>query len=181
MSEKVLKADWKTRQWILAALILAVSALIYTRPYCFEDIMPGINDVPVIKCEATYYAHYAQEIGENGKEQYRTIYKEFDVSSDDYFQLMKMLESVTYRKPLSVAFSGGNRSTGYSVYYPYSMITFYQDGNVYLYCLYNQDLPAGLLGDQQTYTPQGGESFQNEVTEFIHTHGITISEEIKQY
>ena len=178
MSEKGLKADWKTRQWILAAFVLLVLALIYTRPYCFEDIMPGINDVPVIKCEATYYA---QEIGENGKEQYRTIYKEFDVTSDDYVQLMKMLESVTYRKPLTVAFSGGKRSTGYSVYYPYSMIAFYQDGNVYLYCLYNQDLPAGLLGNQQTYTPQGGESFQNEVNEIIHTHGITISEEIKQY
>ena len=105
MSEKVLKADRKTRQWILAAFVLLVLALIYTRPYCFEDIMPGINDVPVIKCEATYYA---QEIGENGKEQYRTIYKEFDVTSDDYVQLMKMLESVTYRKPLTVAFSGGN-------------------------------------------------------------------------
>lgn len=178
MLEKVLKVDWKTRQWILATLILAISAVIYTRPYCFEDIMPGIKDAPVIKCEATYYT---QETGENGKEQYRTIYKEFDVSSGDYILLMKMLESVTYRKPLSVAFSGGKRSIGYSVYYPYSMITFYQDSNIYLYCLYNQDLPAGLLGDQQTYTPQGGGTFQSEVSEFIHTHGKTINEEIEQY
>lgn len=173
-----MKLTRKTKSNLLALAILLVMVLVYSRPYSFSDIMSQLADAPVTKCEAEYYA---QEVGENGKPKYITTYKEFDVNGEEYAQLVKKLESVTYRKKLIWALSGGANRGGYSISYPYSIITFYQDGRVYQYCLFTSALAAGHVGEKLDYKPQGGQKFQAEVTEFIHTHGTIINEEVRQY
>lgn len=160
---------------MLACLVLI---LIYSRPYSFRAVMPGFYDAPIIQCEVVYYE---QGIGENGGVKYTTIAKSFDPTGDEYAELMSMLESVTYRKQLAVALTNGRRNSGYSVSYPYSEITFYQDGHVYVYQLFNRYLPAGPAREKWDYTPQGGRKFHAQVTEFIRTHGETMEEEVRQY
>lgn len=173
-----MKLDRKTKGNLVAVVLLIVSALLYSRPYSFSEIMPGFNDAPIIKCEAEFYE---QEAGEQEKPKYTTIYKEFDVNGEEYSQLMEKLESVSYRKPLAVALTGGAHGTGHSISYPYAIITFYQDGHVYQYRLFNSCLPAGPVDGIQDYIPQGGRAFHEEVIEFIRTHGTTVNEEVKQY
>ena len=173
-----MKLTRKTKSNLLALMILLVMVLVYSRPYSFSEIMPKLADAPITKCEAEYYA---QEADENGKPKYITTYKEFDVNGEEYAQLMEKLESVTYRKRLIWALSSGKNTGGYSIDYPYSIITFYQEGRVYQYCLFNSALAAGHVGEKLDYKPQGGQKFQAEVTEFIHTHGTIINEEVRQY
>ena len=173
-----MKLTRKTTSNLIALMILLVMVLVYSRPYSFSEIMPQLAAAPVTKCEAEYYV---QETGENGKPKYITTYKEFDMNSEEYAQLMEKLESVTYRKRLIYALSGGENTGGYSIDYPYSIITFYQDGRVYQYCLFHETLAAGHVGEKLDYKVQGGKEFQTEVIEFIRTHGTVIREEVKQY
>lgn len=151
--------------------------LIYTRPLSFEEIMPGFYDAPVTKCEAIYRQ---QEVGENGNPRYTTLVKEFEIGSEDYEELMKMLTDNEYKRQLATLFVGGKRNT-YSIPFPYSRIVFYQDNKEYEFSLFNKYLPAGTGHDKSDYTPQGRKKFYNEVTEYIKTHGVTINEEVKQY
>ena len=176
--EGSMKLTRKTTLNILALILLVVLAFIYTAPHSFSEIMPGLDESPIVKCEAEYYA---QETGENGKPKYITTYKEFDVSGEDYALLMEQLDSVGYRKKLAFALTGGKNRSGYSIDYPYAIISFYADEHVYQYCLFGRSLAAGAAWDKLDYTPQGGADFQETVMEFIRTHGTVVDEEIRQY
>lgn len=173
-----MKLERRTKCNIFALVLLIVLALVYSVPHSFSHIMPGLDESSIVRCEAEYYA---QETGENGKPRYITTYKEFDVNSEDYALLMEKLNSVSYRKKLAFALTGGKNHSGYSIDYPYSIIIFYSDDQVYQYCLFGRSLAAGAAGDKLDYTPQGGADFQETVTEFIRTHGTVVNEDIRQY
>lgn len=166
------KLRWRRILYAAEIAICVIYVLWLFWPRTFQCIMPGLKLSEVTECEVNYFVSNI----ENGVPTTTIQTRSFTPDSEDFAQLIELLNLSRYRFQLSNIFAGGALGQYSITLSPYAEITFTQGDTRYDFYLFGKDIPAGKVGEKFDYSAWRGLEFQKEVVAFISKHGTLTDE-----
>lgn len=158
-------------------LFLIIQGLL-PRPLSY--LLPGFDPEQVASCEVIYDYYEVSDGERRSWYQQRSI----DPDTEDFEELIDLLEGKLYRKQISSIIANGPNSHSITLN-PHGKIYFRQGNGPYVTYeigFYGKDIYAGRsfnLGEKHDYSLWGfgTREFQEEVVAFLGAHGTLIKEE----
>ena len=150
----------------ILAVLLVAGSLWYTRPRSFWDTLPG--DPSGSEVTACYAILVPTDPGDGPGS--RVV--DFAPGSQEYGQLMELLESSSYRRDLFDLFRLGRAPNTQAITLaPYTVAVYFRRGDdQWSMDFWGPRAVAGnSAGASHSYIPAGGAPFQQQVADFVTT------------